>query len=64
MSGNELFEVTLMLWGSVAGLFVLAGFVTGEWMDGFRELKEWIEVRRERSDRTGIPPHHPMPRPS
>ena len=27
MNANEIFEVTLLLWGGVAALFILAGFI-------------------------------------
>ncbi len=65
MSANELFEVTLMLWGSVAGLFVLAGFISGEWVDRYRDLRDWINERRDNhSEGSQLPPNQPLPRAS
>lgn len=61
MSTNEMFLITLTLWGGVAGLFVLAGFLTGEWTERFRELRESISERR--GDRT-LAGNQPLPRTS
>ncbi len=64
MAGNEVLEVTLILWGSVAGLFVLAGFLTGEWVACYRDLREWLHERQDRSSGSGSGTNHPMPRAS
>lgn len=55
MTSTELFQATLTLWGIVAALFVVAGFVTGEWLDKYRELREWIRQRRDHHGDAGMP---------
>lgn len=55
MNANEIFEVTLLLWGGVAVLFVLAGFITGEWVEHYREIRSWIAERRGGAGGSGMP---------
>jgi hypothetical protein len=54
MNANEIFEVTLLLWGGVAALFILAGFITGEWVDHYREMRSWIAERRGGGSGSGM----------
>lgn len=51
----EVVQVTLMLWAGLAALFVLAGFITGEWVDKYRELREWIREHRDHHGSPGMP---------
>jgi hypothetical protein len=55
MTNEELFAVTLLLWAGVVGLFVLAGFITGEWVEKYRALRDWIRERRDHHGDSGLP---------
>lgn len=56
MSGASGVEIGLLLWAGIFVLFVLLGFLTGEWVAKYREYRRWVRERRAHWRRPGAPP--------
>ncbi len=50
------FEIVLALWLGLGAIFVLSGFLTGEWVAKYRELRAWIDERRGHAKGRHLPP--------
>jgi len=63
MSGASGFEIGLLLWAGIFVLFVLSGFLTGEWVAKYREVRDSHRNRRAHSRGPDLPsaqiPHAP-----
>lgn len=58
MAGYEWFDLACVLWVGLAVVFVLSGFLTGEWVAKGRELRTRLRKRGEsrRRSRGRFPP--------
>ena len=61
MTGMEGLYLPLVLWAGLVAMFVLSGFLTGEWVAKYRDLRDWIRTRR--GDGHGTDWHVPGARP-
>lgn len=58
MSGTSGIEIGLLIWAGIVVSFVISGFITGEWVAKYREVRDWNREKKAHSRGPDLPSAH------